>query len=219
MNNLFEIIQSALIFFLAISGLRQSRKIYLLSESLDLTDFNNENTEETLKIMVSDINENFITITKFVNETNKNFKLIDSEHKQFNLRLNTLSNNIHKVDDKCQNSFLKVGKKLEITKSEDQQLFDIIQSIKHSNGLSIAEDKIIKQAKKNYKKGTYFIPVSEPLSNHTVLKKSKHSNIQVVFSEKFYFQAGKLYAKTGNVTSHVIWHSGTWAEIIPSTNE
>jgi hypothetical protein len=219
MNNLFEIIQSALIFFLAISGLRQSRKIYLLSESLDLTDDNNEKTEEFLKIMVSDINENFITITKFVNETNKNFKLIDSENKQFNLRLNTLSNNVHKIDDKCKNSFLKVGKKLEITKSEDQQLFDIIQSIKYSNGMSIAEEKLMKQAKKNYKKGTYFIPVSESLGNHTVLKKSKNSNLQVVVGEKFNFLSGKLYAKTGNVTSHVIWDSGTWAEIIPSTNE
>lgn len=176
--------------------------------------------ESNYNIFVKDFNDNFTTVGENEAKLKQALKLIASENKQFNLRLNALSSNIHKIDDKCKVSFLKVGEKLGVTKKEDEKLEKSVlngSSSTFSEPIIPSEKTILKEAKKKYKNGTYFIPLT--LFNSKTLDKCKNYQVQVVLDQKFNFKDGKLFAKTGSVTSHVIWDNNEWAEIIPSTNE
>lgn len=191
MNNLFEIIQFALIFLLSVTGLSRSRQINTLKKVLKkqtqiaeirdkqhkiLSDFTLKSIksismfqtkskeefselkteiESNFNTFVKDFNDNFTTVGENEEKIKQALKLIATENKQFNLRLNALSSNISNIDDKCKVTFLKVGKKLGVTKKEDELLskkqdkskvnnekFDIVKE--HEKLFNTLKDKNLK---------------------------------------------------------------------------
>lgn len=94
---------------------------YLTKSKEEFSEFQTE-IESNFNTFVKDFNDNFTTVGENEAKLKQALKLIASENKQFNLRLNALSSNIHKIDDECKVSFLKVGEKLGVTKKEDEIL-------------------------------------------------------------------------------------------------
>jgi hypothetical protein len=134
MNNLFEILESVIILLLTLSGLKQTKRIKDLEKSIKLTDQYIEAVHENTGIK---FNIQKILIKGLFHKNNKEYKLLQSRHNELVNSLNEyqgqfrdnvsdkfkiVHEEISKMDKRVENTFLKVGNKLGVTKKEDEML-------------------------------------------------------------------------------------------------